>query len=142
MSDAVVYDLGERLAIAPEVRRTLAVMRSSNEIEGALRPFVTKLPHAEQRALMTVVAFAVMGSALPANITLIERMPMVHGLGAKVLEDAFEELVEKGILEYREGSKSSAGYFHWTELEHLIGEAMEQYDAPAIIGLDGKNLKR
>lgn len=142
MSNTVVYDLGERMAIAPAVRRTLAVMKSSNEIEEALRLYLTKLPHAEQRALMTVVAFAVMGSALPANITLIERMPMVHGLGAKVLEDAFEELVEKGILEYREGSKSSAGYFHWTELEHLIGEAMEQYDAPAIIGLDGSKLKR
>lgn len=135
-----IVDLAHRLAVTPEARHVLSLMKCGPAIERALAVVLPALPKLEQRALITVVAFRMMGSMLPANITLLERMPPLAGISAEEIMAAFQALVDQGILILATPQDQPMA-FYWPALERLVHDALRDYEAPAIVGLDGRPMQ-
>lgn len=137
-----IIDLAKRFAVSPETRHVLACMKAAPDIELALSAVVPTLGRVEQRILITVVAFRMMGANLPAELTLIEHMPPMRGLSTSEIQDAFDGLVSGGTLMLAGGDgEEDMQSFYWPALERLVNDAVRNYEAPALVGLDGSRLR-
>lgn len=132
-----VTDLSHRLALHDSARPFLVMLGAGPAIRNALRTVLAKLPKDQQRALMTVVAFRLMGGQLPANVTLLEHLPSLAGMHDQTIAAAFQMLVDGGILgvnqpkdEKDPAKRIRSMTFYWPELEHLFGGALERENSP------------
>lgn len=139
---AEIIDLAKRMAIAPETRHVLALMKAGPEVELALAAVVGSMGRVEQRALITVTAFRMMGAMVPIEITLLEHMPPLRGISDQEIMAALQKLVDTGVLMIAEPSETSPhGGFYWPALERLVSDALRYYETPAIVGIDGNAIR-
>lgn len=137
---AKVINLAERIATDRSARNFLATLKASPEIHDVLSIAIPQMAPNEQKALIAVVAFRMMGAMLPASIELISRLPMFEGIKTENIGIAFDFLVTNGVLEVVTPEGGSESAFYWPSLEQLYVRALENADRPTLLGSDGNRL--
>jgi hypothetical protein len=130
-----IIDLAARLALHESVRPFLTILSAAPEVAEAF-PHITK---DQQRALLAVVSWRIMGAELPASIELLKRLPVLHGLHPESIQAAFMQLCEADVLVFQQHGEE--GSFVWPALDRIIFAALEEAKAPRIVGTDGSILR-
>lgn len=137
---AEIINLANRMATDRSARNFLATLSAGPEIRDALSVVLPSLAPNEQKVLVAVVAFRMMGAMLPASLEMMRRLPMFEGVHPENIGIACDFLVSNGVLEVvtPEGGDESA--FYWPALEGLYTRALENADRSPLVGADGNRL--
>lgn len=135
-----IVNLAEKMALDLSARNFLAMLSAGPEIRDTLSVALPQMSSNEQKVLLAVVAFRMMGAMLPASLELMRRLPMFEGVHPENIAIAFDFLVANDVLTVitPEGGDSSA--FMWPALERLTERAVQNANATPILGADGKRL--
>ncbi|MBS0229486.1 MAG: hypothetical protein JSS23_12450 [Proteobacteria bacterium] len=148
MTDLNILDLGQYMAVPPRTRNFLHILRVGHQIAEAFEHTLPALTQTEQKVLVTVAAFRLQGSLLPADITLLAHCPQLLGVSEGEIMGVVEGLVHNGVLEVSsmvDGEfvdpatvpKSRAAdvqvCFSWPALERLVIKALEDANRPRIV---------
>lgn len=136
-----VVNLAERLAVDPTTRSAMAIMAAGAEITGILKEVLPTLAHREQKALLAVIAFRVMGGMLPASLEMLRRLPQFAGEHPENIGIAFDFLTGNGVLEVQVNEDETESAFYWPALERLIVNAIQAANTSPIVGADGLHFR-
>lgn len=132
----------------PRTRNFLHMLRVGNEIAEAFEHTLPALTQTEQKVLVTVTAFRLQGSLLPADITLLSHCPQLLGVSEGEIMGVVEGLVANGVLtvssmidgEFVDPAtipKARAAdvqvCFQWPALDRLVIKALENANRPRIV---------
>ena len=134
-----VIDLAARLSLHESVRPFLTLLGAAPAVGEVLEGAFPHSTKEQQRALMAVVAWRIMGAQLPASIELLKRLPCLHGLHDESIQAAFHQLVDAGVLVFQQHGEE--GGFAWPALDQIILIALQEADAAKLVGLDGNRLR-
>lgn len=139
-SNLNIVNLAEKMALDLSARNFLAMLSAGPEIRDVLSVVLPQMAPNEQKALVAVVAFRMMGSMMPASLEMLRRLPMFEGVKPENIGIALDYLVANGVLEVitPEGSEWSA--FMWASLERVTERAVQNANTTPIVGTDGKRL--
>lgn len=131
MSTGNVIDLAARLALHESVRPFLTILGAAPAVAEILEGALTHITKEQQRALLAVVAWRIMGAELPASIELLRRLPVLNGLHPEGIQAAFMQLCEADVLVFQQ--HGDEGGFVWPALDRIIVMALQDMNAPKII---------
>lgn len=131
MSTGNVIDLAARLALHESVRPFLTILGAAPAVAEILEGALTHITKEQQRALLAVVAWRIMGAELPASIELLRRLPVLNGLHPESIQAAFMQLCEADVLVFQQ--HGDEGGFVWPALDRIIVMALQDMNAPKII---------
>lgn len=134
-----VVDLAARLSLHDSVRPFLTILGAAPAVAEVLEQAFPHSSKEQQRALMAVVAWRIMGAELPASVELLKRLPVLHGLHAETIQAAFHQLVDAGVLVFQQ--HGSEGGFAWPALDHIILVALQEADAAKLVDANGHRLR-
>ncbi len=136
-----VVDLAARLALHESVRPFLTLLEASPKIGEVLEAVLPQVTKEQQRVLLAVVIWRLMGAQLPASIELLKRLPVLHGLHPESIQAALVQLHDADILAVQQHGEESA--FVWPALETVVFIALQETHAPksSLVGLDGEKLR-
>lgn len=133
-----VVDIGSRLKLHETCHHFLAMLAIGPDLDKALRAVLPSLPKDQQRALLSLVAYRIMGAMLPAHMTLLQNLPPTRGLHDQTLAAAFQMMHEGGLIDVV--TQGEAMCFYWPALERLVVSAIERANTTPIVGADGRPL--
>jgi len=151
-----IIDLSAALAVHPRTRSFIHLLRVGEAIGDAFERVLPQLTQTEQRVLVTVIAWRLQGSLLPASITLLEHCPQLTGIDAEEIQRVVGGIVDCGILSVvarADGEAVDAAalpksrvedvevYFAWPALEILVTKALDAANRPKIVGADGAPIR-
>lgn len=136
-----IIDLAARLALHESVRPFLTILSAAPDVADVLEESFPHITKDQQRALLAVVAWRIMGAMLPASAELLRRLPVLHGLHPESIQAAFHQLVDAGVLVFQSFNDSTEGGFVWPALDKIILMALSDATAPKIVGLDGDKIR-
>lgn len=134
-----VIDLAARLALHESVRPFLTILSAAPEVAEVLEASFVHVTKEQQRALLAVVAWRIMGAELPASIELLKRLPVMHGMHPESIQAAFMQLCESDTLVYQQHGEE--GSFVWPALDRIIVAALQDANLPKIVGVDGNTIR-
>jgi len=134
-----VIDLSQRLAVHESVRPFLTILSAAPEVAAVLEAAFPHITKEQQRILLAVVAWRIMGAELPASIELLKRLPVLHGMHPESIQAALMQLCEADVLVFQKHGEE--GGFVWPALDQIIVAALQEANAPKIVGLDGDRLR-
>jgi hypothetical protein len=95
------------LSVAPQLRQTLHATMTGLSIH-------------QQKALLCILTFRMMGAVLPASIELLRRLPPFTSTHVDNIGAAFQSLVDKDIITVISNKTQTDTAFHWKELDRII----------------------
>lgn len=139
MTQNNVIDLAARLSLHDSVRPFLTILGAAPGVAEILEEVLPKVTKEQQRALIAVVAWRIMGAQLPASIELLKRLPCLHGLHPESIQAAFMQLCDAHTLIFQQHGEE--GGFVWPALDQIIQIALKEADSAKLVGLDGSRLR-
>lgn len=141
-----IVDLAARMAVKPESRRLLAMLKAAPRMAEHLEEAFPTLSPLEQKAMICATAFRFMGVMLPAELTLLSHLPPFRGVSEEEIMATFQMLVDRGLLVVAdlaldEGGAVTAMRFYSPPLEAVVQEALRGLEASALVGVDGRPLR-
>lgn len=142
-SNANVVELADRLAMRPEIRALIAMLKCGDQIAEALETVMPQLPHYEQRILSTITIFRFLGTTMPASPELFAHLPLTAKITESELMAASQNLVDAEVLEvymakFRGMEEMN---FAWPALERMIHHALENMNVSPIVGPNGQKIR-
>ena len=134
-----VVDLAARLKLHETVRPFLTLLEAAPKIGEVLEAVLPQVTKEQQRALMAVVAWRIMGAELPASIELLKRLPCLHGLHEETIQAAYHQLVDAGVLVFQQ--HGAEGGFVWPALDQIIFVALHEANASKLVDTEGNRLR-
>ena len=134
-----VVDLAARLALHESVRPFLTILGAAPAVADVLEGAFPHSTKEQQRALMAVVAWRIMGAELPASIELLKRLPCLHGLHEETIQAAYHQLVDAGVLVFQQ--HGAEGGFVWPALDQIIFVALHEANASKLVDTEGNRLR-
>ena len=136
-----VVDLAARLALHESVRPFLTILDAAPKVADVLEAVFPQVTKEQQRALLAVVAWRIMGAELPASIELLKRLPVLHGMHPESIQAALVQLHDADIIAVQQHGEESA--FTWPALDTIVYIALQETHAPktSIVGVDGEKLR-
>ena len=136
-----VVDLAARLKLHETVRPFLTLLEAAPKIGEVLEAVLPQVTKEQQRALLAVVVWRLMGAELPASIELLKRLPVLHGMHPESIQAAFHQLCDADILVFQQHGEE--GGFLWPALDTIVFVALQETHAPktSLVGLDGEKLR-
>lgn len=128
-----VIDIAARLRLHETVRPFLTILSAAPAVADVLELALPNCTKEQQRALLAIIAWRVMGAQLPASIELLKRLPVMAGLHEESIQAALMQLCEADVLVFQSYSDGREGAFVWPALEHIITVALAEQDAPKIL---------
>lgn len=142
--DINVINLADRLTTHEDVRSFLAIQSAGPEIAEVLKAALPGLPKDQQRALVAIATWRMLGAFLPASIELLRRLPILNGMHPESIGAQFQLLLDGGVIEvvqHAEGTPDEESAFVWPALERLVIRAVQDANSSKIVGADGKSLR-
>ncbi len=133
-----ILNLADRLNTDVSARNFLTLLAVGPKIRMQLQEVLSAMAPNEQKALVCLVGFRMMGAMLPASLEMIRRLPPFEGIHPENIGIAFDYLVSNDVLEFIHDDKSGEGAFHWASLDRLVSAALAEADAPKLLGPDGQ----
>ena len=133
-----IIDLAARLSLHETVKPFLTILGTAPAVAEVLEEAFPHSTKEQQRALMAVVAWRIMGAELPASIELLKRLPCLHGLHDETIQASFHQLVDAGVLVFQQ--HGNEGGFIWPALDQIIFVALQEAGSSKLVGLDGNRL--
>ena len=136
-----VVDLAARLALHESVRPFLTILDAAPKVADVLEAVFPQVTKEQQRALLAVVAWRIMGAELPASVELLRRLPTLHRMHPESIQAAFHRLCDADILVFQQHGEE--GGFLWPALDTIVFVALQETHAPktSLVGLDGEKLR-
>lgn len=128
-----VVNIASRLRLHETVQPFLTILSASPAVADVLELALPNCTKEQQRALLAVIAWRVMGAQLPASIELLKRLPVMHAMHEESIQAAFMQLCEAGVLVFQSHNDGHEGAFVWPALESIIEVALAERDAPKIL---------
>lgn len=138
MNDNIV-DLSARLALHDAVRPFLTLLGAAPDVSEVLEGALPNITKDQQRALVAVVSWRIMGAELPASIELLRRLPILHGMHPETIQAAFHQLVDADVLVFQQ--HGDEGGFAWPALDRIILIALNEAGASNIVDAHGQRLR-
>lgn len=135
-----IVNLAEKMALDLSARNFLAMLSAGPEIRDVLSVVLPQMSANEQKALVAVVAFRMMGSMMPASLEMLRRLPMFEGVHPENIGIALDYLVANDVLTVITPENSEWSAFMWEALERVTERAVQNANATPIVGTDGKRL--
>lgn len=134
-----VIDLSARLSLHESVRPFLTILGAAPAVSEVLEAALPGVTKEQQRALVAVVAWRIMGAELPASIELLRRLPVLHGLHPESIQAAYMQLCEAGVLVFQ--THGEEGGFAWPALDTVILAALQDADSSRLVDTSGNTLR-
>lgn len=127
-----VTSLFDKAKTEKHAMNMLAALSAGPEARKALELVLPGMTDNQQRALVAVIAFRMMGGMLPASMELLRRLPQFEDVKPENIGIAFDALVSHGVLNvlHTEGEDASAS-FVWMGFERLLEATVLNAHAPA-----------
>lgn len=138
MSDIV--DISKLAKIDPAARSFLSCMSVGREVKDALEMIMPGLAPNEQKVMMAVVSFRIMGGMLPASLEMMRRLPMFEDMKPENIGIACDFLAHNGVLSVVMSEDQSESAFMWEALERLLMNAVTNANTSGLVGTDGARL--
>lgn len=136
-----VVELGDRMAMRPEIRAFIATLKVGLQIAEALETVMPSLKHHEQRILATIVAFRLQGTMMPASPELFAHLPLTAKITESELFAATQEMTDGDLIEIFQDRAGGEMNFAWPALERLIHTAIQNMDVSPILGPHGQKIR-
>ena len=134
-----VVDISERLRMDETVRPFLTLLGAAPKVVDVLEGAFPNCSKDQQKALMAVVAWRIMGAQLPASVELLRRLPQMRGMHPETIQAAFMNLCEAGVLVFQQ--HGDEGSFVWPALDQIVFVALNEADTPKLVTPDGDRLR-
>lgn len=138
--NATVASLEDRLALDPSVRNALAILEIGPEIRMVLRTVLPKMSKYEQKCLIAVVGFRLLGGALPASPQLFKALPNLQNDHFENLGAAFQNLIETDVLSIEFNEDKTESVFQWPALEKMLLQQLDGMHGPRLVDLSGQRI--
>lgn len=134
-----VINLADKMKVDPEVRSFLTCIDVGREVKEALDIVLPNMTQNEQRVMVAVVSFRMMGGMLPASLELMRRLPIFQGVHPENIGIACDFLNTNGVLTvvFDDGGEAA---FVWEALERLMDQAVVNANTSGIVGTDGNRI--
>ena len=142
--DVNVINLTDRLTTHEDVRSFLAIQSAGPEISEVLKAALPGLPKDQQRALVAIATWRMMGAFLPASIELLKRLPIMHGMHPENIGAQFSLLLDGGVIEivqHNKGKEDEESAFVWPALERLVIRAVQDANGTKLVDTGGNRLR-
>lgn len=137
MQDQPITELERQLATDSATAAILKQLKAAPALAELLEAALPLRSKMQQRALMLMAMWRLMGVPLPASIELITHTPMFAGQHPDTAQAPFHELVTAGVIQFDE----LRGVFVWPALEGAVHAAAEAVDGPVIVDVGGRSLR-
>lgn len=134
-----VIDLSARLSLHESVRPFLTILGAAPAVSEVLEAALPGVTKEQQRALMAVVAWRIMGAELPASVELLKRLPCLHGMHPESIQAAFMQLADADVLVFQKHGEE--GGFVWPALDQIILIALQEADSAKLVDTSGQRLR-
>lgn len=134
-----IIDLSARLRLHESVQPFLTILSAAPKVADIMEEALPALTKEQQRALLAVISWRIMGAELPASIELLRRLPVMHDMHPESIQAAFTQLCDANILVFQQHGEE--GGFAWPALDLIITVALRDANAPKIVGIDGSKLR-
>jgi hypothetical protein len=134
-----VVDLTERLNLHESVRPFLTIIDAGGKIAEILDAVFPALTKEQQRVMIALTAWRIMGAGMPASIELLRRLPPLHGMHPESIQAALTQLHDANIIAFQ--THGDEGFFAWPALDLVIEVALRDMHVSKIVGADGERLR-
>lgn len=139
-------DLSKLIKLDTRARGFVRSVRAVSKLHDALLLTLCTLPTADQRFLMQILAWRMEGGTMLTATEGLIHQPLLIGMGFSQMKEIADNLIDAGIIEFvatktDDDGNPLAGGFRWPDLDRMLLHAMEEKDAPTILGANGRALR-
>lgn len=133
-----VTDIGEKMSMDQTTRNYVTLLSVAPQLRAKLQETISGLNVHQQKALLCIMTFRMMGAVLPASIELLRRLPPFVNTHPENIGAAFQSLADLGVITLISNATKTETAFHWQELDRIIEAELPRVASPD--GKDGQSL--
>lgn len=125
-----VTSMAEYMGMDTTSRNYLMLLSVAPQLRQKLHETMRGLSIHQQKALLCIVTFRMMGAVLPASIEMLRRLPPFTSTHPENIMAAFQSLVDKGVIAVISNAAKTDTAFHWQELDRIIEAELPKVESP------------